>query len=346
MTAALDAPVQGRTLTSGPARCWGLAAGLVLALVAAALVAGLSLAVGSNQLPLSTVWQGLVAPDDSFASTVVASRIPRTLLGLLVGAGLACAGALMQGITRNPLADPGLLGVNAGASAAVVVGTIVLGSLGQRAVLVAIPGAFLAAAVVYAIGSGRTGPTPVRLVLAGAAITAVLMAGIQAITLTNPDVFDSYRFWVVGSLAGRPSDVVDMIWPVVAVALVAALALGRPLNTLALGDETARALGGNAGRTRLLGALVATVLAGACTAAVGPIAFVGLAVPHIVRTFTGSDYRWLMAYCLALGPVLLLGADVVGRVVARPGELMVGVVTAFVGAPFLYVAVRRSGSGM
>jgi iron complex transport system permease protein len=310
------------------------------------MVTALSLAVGTNQLPLSTVWSGLVAPDDSFASTVIASRVPRTLLGLLVGAGLAVAGALMQGITRNPLADPGLLGVNAGASAGVVLGTMVLGSLGQRAILVAIPGAFLAAVVVYMIGSGRSGPTPVRLVLSGAAITAVLMAGIQAITLTNPDVFDSYRFWVVGSLAGRPSEVVDMIWPVVVVGLVAGLLLGRPLNTLALGDETARALGGNAGRTRLLGALVATVLAGACTAAVGPIAFIGLAVPHIVRTITGSDYRWLIAYCVALGPVLLLGADIVGRIVARPGELMVGVVTAFIGAPFLYVAVRRSGSGL
>ena len=346
MSTAVEAHAQVRTSTSGPARRWGLGAGLVLALAATALVTGLSLAVGTNQLPLSTVWSGLVAPDETFASTVIASRVPRTLLGLLVGAGLAVAGALMQGITRNPLADPGLLGVNAGASAAVVVGTMLLGSLGQRAILVAIPGAFLAAVVVYAIGSGRSGPTPVRLVLSGAAISAVLMAGIQAITLTNPDVFDSYRFWVVGSLAGRPSEVVDMIWPVVVVALAVALLLGRPLNTLALGDETARALGGNAGRTRLLGALVATVLAGACTAAVGPIAFVGLAVPHIVRTVTGSDYRWLIAYCVALGPVLLLGADVVGRIVARPGELMVGVVTAFVGAPFLYVAVRRSGSGM
>jgi iron complex transport system permease protein len=137
-----------------------------------------------------------------------------------------------------------------------------------------------------------------------------------------------------------------MVWPIILVGLLAGLALGRPLNTLALGDETARAVGGNAGRTRLLGALVATLLAGAATAAVGPIAFVGLAVPHIVRTITGADYRWLVAYCVALGPVLLLGADVIGRVVARPGELMVGVVTAFVGAPFLYVAVRRSGSGL
>ncbi|SDD46164.1 iron complex transport system permease protein [Sanguibacter gelidistatuariae] len=345
MTAALDA-VQGRTLASGPVRRWGLGAGLILALAATALVTALSLSVGTNQLPLSTVWHGLVSPDDSFASTVIASRVPRTLLGLLVGAGLAVAGTLMQGITRNPLADPGLLGVNAGASAAIVAGTVVFGSLGQRAIFVAVPGAFLAAVVVYAIGSGRSGPTPVRLVLSGAAITAVLMAGIQAVTLTNPEVFETYRFWVVGSLAGRPSEIVDMIWPVVVVGLVAALLLGRPLNTLALGDETARALGGNAGRTRLLGALVATVLAGACTAAVGPIAFVGLAVPHIVRTITGSDYRWLVAYCIALGPVLLLGADVVGRIVARPGELMVGVVTAFIGAPFLYVAVRRSGSGL
>lgn len=343
---ALLAPEQGRTATSGPARPWGLGAGLALALALAVLVVGLSLAVGTNQLPLSTVWQGLTAPDETFESTVIDSRIPRTVLGVLVGAALAVAGALLQGIMRNPLADPGLLGVNAGASLAVVLGSLVLGSLGQRSIALAIPGAFIAAVVVYAVASGRGGVTPVRLVLAGAAVTAVLSAVIQAITLTHPDVFDSYRFWVVGSLAGRPQETVDLLWPIVAVGLVAGLLLGRSLNTLALGDETARALGGNAARTRLLGALVATTLAGACTAAVGPIAFVGLAVPHIARTITGSDYRWLVAYSVALGPVLLLGADVLGRVVARPGELMVGVVTAFVGAPFLYLAVRRAGSGL
>jgi len=346
MTTHVAAPEQDRTIASGPARRWGLGAGLVLAVGLAALVAGLSLAVGSNQLPLGTVWRGLFAPDDSFEATVIASRVPRTVLGLLVGAALAVSGALMQGITRNPLADPGLLGVNTGASAAIVAGTVAFGTLGQRSIFFALPGAFVVAVVVYAIGSGRTGPTPVRLVLAGAAIGAVLSAAIQAVTLTNPEVFDSYRFWVVGSLAGRPASTVDMVWPIIVVGLVAGLSLGRPLNTLALGDETARAVGGNAGRTRLVGALVATLLAGAATAAVGPIAFVGLAVPHIVRTVTGSDHRWLVAYCVALGPVLLLGADVVGRVVARPGELMVGVVTAFVGAPFLYVAVRRSGSGL
>ncbi|WP_265521620.1 FecCD family ABC transporter permease [Oerskovia flava] len=327
---------------------WALAAGLAGALALAALVTGLSLAVGSNPLPLDAVWRALVAPDDSFATTVVASRVPRTILGLLVGAALAVAGALIQGITRNPLGDPGLLGVNAGAAAAVVTVTAVTGSMmvGVAVLPVAVLGAFGAAVVVYLVGSGRGGPTPVRLILAGAAITAALTAYVQAIAFTNPTVFESYRFWVVGSIAGHPPSTVTMIWPVVVAALVVALLLGRPLNTLALGDETARALGASAGRTRLVGAVVATVLCGVATAAVGPIAFVGLAVPHIVRAVTGSDHRWLLAYCVALGPVLLLGADVLGRVVARPGELMVGVVTAFLGAPVLYFAVRRSGSGL
>jgi iron complex transport system permease protein len=343
---AVDAPVQGRMVASGPVQRWGLAGGLAIAAALVVLAAGFSLAVGSNQLPLSTVWHGLSSPDSSFESTVIASRIPRTVLGLLVGAALAVAGAVLQGITRNPLADPGLLGINSGASVAIVIATVTIGSLDRLGLSVAIPGAFAAAILVYIIGSGRSGPTPVRLVLSGAAVTAVLGAVIQAITLTNPDAFDSYRFWVVGSLAGRPPETVRAVAPLIVVGLLAALALGRSLNTLALGDETARAVGANASRTRLLGVLIATVLAGAATATVGPIAFVGLAVPHSVRTITGSDYRWLIAYCIALGPVLLLGSDIIGRVIARPGELMVGVVTAFVGAPFLYVAVRRTGSGL
>jgi iron complex transport system permease protein len=199
---------------------------------------------------------------------------------------------------------------------------------------------------VYLIGSGGRRATPVRLVLAGAAVSAVLIALVEAITLANPVVFDTYRSWVIGSLAGRPPSTVDAVLPFVLVGLVLCLLLARPLNALALGDEAATSLGLRAGRTRLLGAAGATLLCAAAVAAVGPIAFVGLAVPHVVRSFTGSDHRWLLPYCLVLGPVLLLAADVVGRVVARPGELPVGAVTAFVGAPFLIMAVRRGRVGL
>lgn len=328
------------------ARSWRLGVGLVGAVALLALVAGLSIAVGSKSVPLGEVWHALRFPDGSYASAVVDSRIPRTLLGLLVGAALAVAGAVIQGITRNPLGDPGLLGVNSGAAASVVIVTALAGVGAGRTVWAAIPGAVLAAIAVYAIGASGRGPTAVRLILAGAAITAVLVALVEAISLANPEVFDSYRFWVVGSLAGRPIEAVDEVLPVILVALVVALLLSRALNALALGDETATSLGLRAGRTRLVGGAVATVLTAASVAAVGPVAFVGLAVPHVVRGFTGSDHRWLLPYCVALGPVLLLGADILGRVVARPGELMVGAVTAFLGAPFLIAAVRRRGAAL
>lgn len=302
----------------------------------------LSLAVGNKFVPVADVWLALTDPGVTYADAVVSSRIPRTILGVLVGAGLAVAGAVMQGIARNPLADPGLFGVNAGAAAAIVTGTAFLG-LGSAAtgVWIALPGALIAVVVVYLIGSARGRGTPIRLVLAGTVVTAVLAAYIQAVTLSLPSVFASYRFWVIGSLAGRDPHLIPEVLPFLAVGLLLALTLAGPLNTLALGDDTARALGANVGRTRILGAVATTLLCAASTAAVGPIAFVGLAVPHIIRSITGSDHRWLLPHCLFAGAALLLIADVVGRVVVSPAELMVGVVTAFVGAPVLVLAVRR-----
>nr|WP_240760233.1 iron chelate uptake ABC transporter family permease subunit [Phytoactinopolyspora endophytica] len=318
----------------------GVAVGLLLAVGLLVLSVMVSLAVGSKALSLGEVWTALTHPDDSYARTVMESRIPRTILGVVAGASLAVAGALIQGITRNPLGDPGLLGVNAGAAAAVVTGTAFLG-LGTAGVWAAIPGAFVAVAVVYVLGSGRRGVTPLRLVLAGAVINAVLTAYIQAVSLTHPSAFDNYRFWVVGSLAGRGHDVIIAVLPVVVAGMVLALLLIPGLNVLALGDETARALGASTAVIRVGGAAAATLLCAAATAACGPIAFIGLAVPHMVRAVTGSDHRWLLPYCAVLGPVLLLTADIVGRVLVRPGELMVGVVTAFLGAPILMLSVRR-----
>ncbi len=323
-----------------------LTAGIVGAALLLVLAVGLSMAVGAKPVPLGDVWSALRHPDDSYVSTVVASRIPRTQLGVVVGAALAVAGVVIQGLTRNPLGDPGLLGVNAGASASVVLAIALLGPAVGRSVWAAIPGALLAAVAVYLIGSGGRRATPVRLVLAGAAVSAVLVALVEAVSLTQPQVFDSYRVWVVGSLAGRSPEVVGQVLPFVVAGVLLALLLARQLNALALGDESATSLGLHAGRTRLLGGLAATVLCAAAVAAVGPIAFVGLAVPHVVRSFTGSDHRWMLPYCALLGPVLLLASDVVGRVVARPGELMVGAVTAFVGAPFLIAAVRRGRVGV
>jgi iron complex transport system permease protein len=347
MTLTSSLPGAG-TQVSGPRRrAPRLLAGLVVTVVLLALVVLLSLAVGTKSLPLTDVWNALLNAGgghagDNYAETVVSSRIPRTILGLMVGASLAVAGAVMQGITRNPLADPGLFGVNTGAAAAIVTGTAFLG-LGSAAtsVWVALPGAFIAVVVVYLIGSGGGRPTPVRLVLAGVVVSAVLAAYIQAVALSLPQVFDSYRFWVIGSLAGRDPRLALDILPFIVVGLLLALALAGSLNALALGDDTARALGAHVGRTRILGAVATTLLCAASTAAVGPIAFVGLAVPHILRSFTGGDHRWLLAYCLVAGPALLLAADVIGRVIVSPAELMVGIVTAFVGAPVLLLAVRR-----
>lgn len=323
-----------------------LALGLVVACAVLAVVVLLSLAVGTKSLPVTDVVGALVHPGHSYADTVVASRVPRTELGLLVGAALAVAGAVMQGITRNPLADPGLFGVNIGAAAAVVTGSAFLGlGSASASVLVALPGAFAAVVIVYLIGSGGGRTTPVRLVLAGVVVSAVLAAYIQAITLSLPAVFDQYRFWVIGSLAGRNPALVGDILPVIVAGLLLAFTLGAPLNALALGDDTAASLGAHVGRTRLLGAIATSLLCAASTAAVGPIAFVGLAVPHIARARTGGDHRWLLPYSLVIGPVLLLAADIVARVVASPAEIMVGIVTAFVGAPVLVLAVRRMRTG-
>jgi len=326
----------------GPARTSRLWAGLLVAAGVLVVVALLSLSVGSKAIPLPEVWSSLVNPGTGYSDVVVASRIPRTILGVLVGAALAVSGVIMQGLTRNPLGDPGLLGVNVGAAASIVTAAAFFGA-GSLAtsVWVALPGAFLAVVVVFLIGSAGRGSNLVRLVLAGAVVTAVIAAYIQAVTLSLPDVFDSYRYWVVGSLAGRDPALALQIAPFIVVGLLLAVWIAPALNAVALGDETATALGVNTVTVRLIGAVATTVLCAAATAAVGPIGFVGLAVPHIVRGFTGPDHRWLVAYSALLGPVLLLVADVVGRAIVSPQELMVGVVTAFIGAPVLLVVVRR-----
>ncbi|MGX6448179.1 FecCD family ABC transporter permease [Patulibacter sp. S7RM1-6] len=321
-----------------------LAIGLLVALLVLALVCLLSVGVGSKPIGLGRVWELLWHPDDSDDAIVVHDlRIPRTVLGLLVGAALGVAGAVMQALTRNPLADPGILGVNAGASAAVVAGMAILGSAGPLTLVwFAFAGAALSSVLVYGLGaSGRSGATPVRLALAGTAVSFALLAFVQGMTVLLPRVFDQYRFWAVGALAGHPSSLNLQIAPFVVAGLLLALGLARPLNALALGDDLGRALGVGVGRTRALSGLAVTLLCGASTAAVGPIGFVGLTVPHVARAITGPDQRWVLPYTLVLSPTLLLGADVLGRVLGRPGELQVAVVTAFLGAPVFIAIVRR-----
>lgn len=317
------------------------AAGLAASVLLLVAVAVLSIAVGAKQLPLADVWPGLLDPGAAEYAVVHRMRLPRTLLGLLAGAALGVAGAVMQALTRNPLADPGLLGINAGASAAVASGALLFGVGGVGGqVWFALLGAAVVTAAVYAVGGGR-GATPARLALAGAALNATLYSYVSAVMLMDTASLERLRFWTVGSLASAEPSTVRTVAPFMAAGLLVALAVARPLNAMALGDDAARALGARPALVRGAVILAITLLCGAATAACGPIVFVGLLVPHLVRALTGPDLRWLLPYCAVLAPVLLLGADVLGRVLSRPGELQVGLVTAVAGGPlFLWLVLR------
>ena len=324
---------------------WLRTVGLVAACAVLFLVCLASVAYGSKAIAFSTVIEAFTAFDPTVDDHIIVRslRVPRTVIGLLVGAALGLSGAVMQGVARNPLADPGLLGVNAGASLAVAVAIFVFG-IGTLTgyVWFAFLGAALAMLVVYLLGSaGRGGPTPVKLALAGAALTAGLISLTSAILLLDAATLDVFRFWQVGALAGRDADIARQVAPFIAVGTVMALATGRLLNALSLGDDVARSLGQRVGRARWFSAAAVVLLAGSATAAAGPIGFVGLTIPHVARAITGPDYRWVLPYSAVLAPILLLGSDILGRVLARPGELQVGIVTALVGAPFFIALVRR-----
>ncbi|GAA3083073.1 iron complex transport system permease protein [Kribbella aluminosa] len=322
-----------------------LVAGLLGCAVLLVLVCLLSIAIGSKQIPLSTVIDALRHYNESNTDQVIVRslRVPRTLIGLLVGAALGLSGALMQGVTRNPLADPGILGVNGGAALFVVGGIYWFGMTSLTSyVWLAFVGAAAASVAVYLLGSmGREGATPVKLALAGAALTAMLGSLTTALLIGDVDTFDQFRFWSVGSFAGRGPDIAKQVAPFILIGIVLALFCGRVLNALSLGDDVAKSLGQRVGLARAFVAVVVVLLAGAATAAAGPIGFVGLTIPHVARLVTGPDYRWILPYSALLAPILLLGSDVIGRVVALPGELQVGIVTAVLGAPFFIVLVRR-----
>jgi iron complex transport system permease protein len=305
------------------------------------LVALASIAIGAKELSLGQVWHGLFDDSGTYGDVVVAERLSRTVLGLLAGAALGLAGAVLQALTRNPLADPGLLGINAGASAAVVTAITYFGVTSLTGyVWFAFFGAAAVGALVWFLGGSR-GATPVRLALAGTAISAALYGYLQAVMIMDEAALGKMRFWTVGSLASATDATIEQVLPFLLTGTVLALALARPLNAMAMGDDTAKALGASLNRTRALSMLAATVLCGAATAACGPIVFVGLMVPHVVRSFTGPDLRWILPYAAILSPVLLLGADVIGRIVARPSELQVGIVTAILGGPVFILLVRR-----
>ncbi|GAA1867634.1 FecCD family ABC transporter permease [Myceligenerans crystallogenes] len=322
---------------------------LVLLGLAAALGATIlaSLALGVRDIHPADVWDTLVTwatraplPDDQDTRVVLEQRLPRTIVGITAGAALALAGTLVQGVTRNPIADPGLLGLNAGASLAIVCSALLLGvgsPLGY--IWFAFAGSAAAALLVFSIGAGR----PVRLALVGATVTALLTPLVTLVLMQDQEAFNLYRFWAVGSLAGVRSAALAQLWPFVVVGLVLSVVMANRLNMLALGDDVAAALGQRVGTTRVLSGLAIVLLSGTATALAGPIALVGLAVPHAARRLVGTDYRWIVAVAVILGPVMLLGADVAGRLVLPGSELEAGVVAALVGAPVL-VAVARGRS--
>ena len=316
---------------------------LALALGLLAVVGVLSVTFGAREIGYADLVAALGGAQDNIAQAAVAQRIPRTFLAMLVGAALGLAGAVMQGVTRNPLADPGILGVTSGASLAVVCGIAFFGlSTPGGYIWVAIVGAAVAATVVYAIGSmGRGGATPLKLALAGAAMTAAFSSLISAILLPRIQVMDSFRFWQIGGVGGATPGKILTVLPFLVVGALLSVAVARGLNSLALGDDLAAGLGERVALTRGVAAVGAVTLCGAATAVAGPIGFVGLVVPHACRLVLGTDHRWLLPASAVVGAILLTGADVVGRVIARPSEVDVGIITAVIGAPVFIVIVRR-----
>ncbi len=302
-----------------------------------------SVVVGSRDVPMADVLAALGGSTDGFNEAAVAKRLPRTLLAVLAGAALGLSGAVMQGVTRNPLADPGILGVNTGASLAVVAAIATVGlSSATGYIWVAIAGASVTAVFVYVVGSlGRGGATPLKLALAGAATSAALTSLISAIVLPRGDISGSVRSWLIGGVGGATFPSISQVLPFLVVGLALSVLSARSLNSLALGDELAAGLGERVAIARGVAAFGAVLLCGAVTAVTGPIGFVGLVVPHACRLLGGVDHRWLLPMSAVLGAILLTATDVLGRIVARPEEIDVGIITALVGAPFFIYIVRR-----
>ncbi len=311
--------------------------GLVVVLCA------LSVSIGSREVSLAEILGALAGSQETLAEAAVGQRIPRTVLALLVGGALGVAGAVMQGVTRNPLADPGILGVNMGASLAIVIGIAWFGLASASGYIwVAIAGSAVAAVFVYSVGSlGRGGATPLKLALAGAATSAALVSLVTAVYLPRGDIAGNVRSWLIGGVGGATWSSVSLVLPFLIAGFVISLLSARSLNTLALGDDLAAGLGERVAVVRAVAALGAVLLCGAATAIAGPIAFVGLIVPHACRLLVGVDHRWLLPFSGVAGAALVVASDVVGRIVARPAEIDVGIITALIGGPFFVAIVRR-----
>lgn len=329
---------------AGRKRSWSVRTIALVALaVALVLAAVASVAFGAREVTWADIVAGVSGSQETLAEAAVSQRVPRTLLALIVGAALGVSGALLQGVTRNPLADPGIFGINNGAALFVVTGMTFFGlSSAYAAIWLALLGAAVTAVFVYAVGAlGHGGATPLKLALAGAATSIALSSLVSAIILPRIEVMDSFRFWQIGGVGGAAFDTIARVSPFLLVGILLALLSARGLNSLALGDELARGLGVKVERTRIIAGLGAVLLCGGATAVAGPIGFIGLVVPHVCRMLFGPDHRWLLPLSACTGAVLLTASDVIGRIIARPEELEVGIVTALVGAPFFIIIVRR-----
>ncbi len=333
-------PSRGHGWGRGNARRGLWLAGLLALL---GLLVALSITVGTREVAWTDIRAGLSGQTETVGQAAVSVRIPRTALAILAGAALAMAGALMQGVTRNPLSDPGILGVNAGAALAVVVAVAWFNITSAEAYLwSALAGAAFATLFVYRVGSlGAGGATPLKLTLAGAATSVACASLVIAVVLPRADIAGGIQSWQIGGVAGATFDRIVPVLPFLAAGFVVGLACARKLNSLALGDDLAAGLGENVAWARIVASAGAILLCGATTAICGPIGFVGLVVPHLCRLLIGVDYRWLLPFSTVAGACLLLASDVVGRVVARPGEIEVSIITALLGAPFFIWVVRR-----
>lgn len=316
---------------------------LAVVLLTLVCACGLSVSLGTRDVVWADIWEGVLGNTETMAQAVVAVRVPRTVLAVLAGAALGLAGAVMQGVTRNPLADPGILGVNAGAAMAVAIGIAWFGMETLDAYIwTAILGAGVAACFVYTIGSiGRGSATPLKMALAGAATSIAAVSFTIAIILPRNDIAGGIRLWQIGGVGGATFEAILPCLPFLIVGLVLSLLSARSLNLLALGDEAATGLGARIAWARAAAALGAILLCGATTAICGPIGFVGLVVPHVCRVLVGVDHRWLLPFSALTGAILLIFADVAGRIIARPSEMDVGIVTAFIGAPVFIWIVRQ-----
>ncbi|MGO1539920.1 MAG: FecCD family ABC transporter permease [Leucobacter sp.] len=340
LTAAPETQASTTLVTHSVTRQLTWLAGSVVVLI---VLGCASIMLGSRVTDAADVISALNGSLDTISEAAVAARLPRTVLAALVGAALALSGAAMQGVTRNPLADPGILGVSSGASLAVVLSIVMVGvSHPYVTMLIATLGAAVAAIFVYAVGSiGHGGATPLRLTLAGAATSAACVSLVSALILPRVDLVRSFQFWQIGGVGGATWDRILIASPLLLLGAVITVAAARGMNVLALGDELATGLGSSVTRSRILAASGAVILCGIATALAGPIGFVGLVVPHAARLLVGLDHRWLLPISATLGAGLLITADVLGRIVARPEEVPVGIITAIVGAPVFIWIVRR-----